>query len=544
MAGKLASLLLTTGLVCLSACTAQTPAPGLTAAGGDMSVMARAAQALKAGDMADAIAGFGDAAARNPSDPNRQTLLALAYEQAAAGDPEKLDMASAGYDLALRSGQDAYWASVLAGRAAFSRGRYAEAESYFARAVLARPQDGRALLALSMAAYRAGDPALAAVAADRAAKLPQDAEGATASVRMAALSYAAIGDGDTARAQVRTLALMSPDTAAETAPRVEDLVRTSFSDTPSQATFAAPEPINQVSVDVAIVLSQTMQQDTVGMNLLDGLKLQYGYESQSSVTRSQGADISPYTRTITDAISLPQLTYSLNLFNRFGQYYSVVARPMLTAYAGETSDFFVGRTARVAVGGVNTSSLESIDVGTTVHVTPIEINGDKTKLRIEVSRSYLSGDQVGTFAESLITFRQSVTATVEVGFGKTLILSGLSEAVRDSSSSRTPGIGHAPVVGSLFNRRSTTNRRDAVLILVTPAPAQAMDAQPWSRPDAVQRLVGLWDTVVAPGSDLTTITAQLSHSRLFKRGRAGDATLDWPNLPRDESEILGDLLLP
>ena len=50
--------------------------------------------------------------------------------------------------------------------------------------------------------------------------------------------------------------------------------------------------------------------------------------------------------------------------------------------------------------------------------------------------------------------------------------------------------------------------------------------------------------VVAPGSDMTTVTTKLGQSRLFKRGRANDATLDWPNLPRDEGEILGDLLLP
>ncbi|ESQ93339.1 hypothetical protein ABAC460_01140 [Asticcacaulis sp. AC460] len=506
--------------------------------------MRHAAQALTAGDTTTAIAGFGDAAARNPADPDRQTLLAMAYARAANGDPEKLDMAAAGYDLALRGGQDAYWASVLAGKAAFERGRYGEAEAYFARAVLARPQDGRALLSLSISAYRAGDPALAAVAADRAAQLPQDPDYSTAAVRMAALSYAALGQGDTARAHVRTLALINPDLSGATAPRVEELIRTSQTDPiPSSVTYEA-QPVTQVSVDVAIVLSQTTQQDAVGMNLLDGLKLQYGWQSQSSVTESQGVDISPHTRTITDAITLPQLTYSLNLFNRFGQFYSVVARPMLTAYVGETSDFFVGRTARVAVGGVNTATLESVDVGTKVTVTPVEINGDTTKLRIEVSRSYLSGDQVGTFAESLITFRQTVSATVEVGFGKTLILSGLSEAVRDSSSSRTPGLGHAPVVGSLFNRRQTTNRRDAVLILVTPAPAQAISAHPWARPETVERLISLWDTVVAPGSDMATITNQLSRSRLFKRGKASDASLDWPNLPHDEAEILGDLLLP
>ena len=101
-----------------------------------------------------------------------------------------------------------------------------------------------------------------------------------------------------------------------------------------------------------------------------------------------------------------------------------------------------------------------------------------------------------------------------------------------------------PIAGSLFNRRQSTNRRDSVLILVTPAPAQAISARPWARPEAVERLIGLWDTVVAPGSDLATVTNHLSHSRLFKRSKASDASLDWPNLPRDEAEIFGELVLP
>ncbi len=523
----------------LTACASVPPAATSAIAENEHDVMRKAADDLLAGDTPSALRGFGDAAARIPSDANRQTLLALAYQQSAGGDPETLDIATAGYDLALRGGQDAYWAAVLAGKAAYDRGRYNDAEAYFAQAVLTRPQDARALLALATSAYMAGDPQLAAVSAERAAL---DAAMRRDALRIAVLAHAAVGHSDTARSLYTEFGALDPTEAPAVLRRINDLTRTQDSEPVADTADVAPATPDQVSVDVAIILSQTSQKDSIGMNLLDGLQAQYGFQNQHTKSSTDGAG--SVSRTITDAITIPQLTYNLNLFNRFGQSYQVVARPMLTAYRGEPADFFVGRSAKVAIGGINVATLENIDIGTDVKVTPLEIDGGRTKLKIEVTRSFLSAEPAGTFNESLNTWRQTVSTTVEVDFGSTLILSGLSESVRDSSLSKTPVLGDAPIVGSLFNKRITTNKRDAVLILVTPSPVRTFAARAWARPAEVERLIAFWDTVVAPGSDMAAITRQLEHARLFTRARRDDARLTWPDLPRDEGEIVKDLLLP
>ena len=536
-------LLLSTTLLTLSACAGATPHASLgfetSAPSDDATQMQLASAAFMKGDSANAMARFGDLAARNPFDPNRQTLLALSYQQSSNGEPEALDMAMAGYDLALKSGQDAFWAAALAGRAAYDRGRYDQAQGYFAKAVLMRPEDSRAFLALATSAYMAGDPQVASLAADRVAELSADSETRRSALRIGALAYAAKGQQATAWTRYEGFSALSPVEAKPVFLRVNELVRTQdtemLPETQTAPDVAAPD---QVSVDVAIILSQTLQKDSVGLNLLDGLQAQYSHQKQSTNTDGN------VSRTITESISIPQLTYNLNLFNRFGQYYQVVARPMLTAYRGEPSDFFVGRSAKVAVGGVNFAQLENVDIGTQVKVTPLEISGDRTKLRIEVTRSFLASEPAGNFAEALNTWRQTVATTVEVKFGSTLILSGLSESVRDATGSKTPLMGDAPVVGSLFNKRITTNRRDSVLILVTPAPSQAFAGPAWSRPTDVERLIDLWGTVIAPGSDMATITAGLGHARLFTRAKRDDGRLTWPNLPRDQGEILKDLLLP
>ena len=520
----------------LSACATTGDGPHATAPDTGLSTAARA---LLAGDTEKAVRGFGDAAARNPSDANRQTLLALASQQAAGGDPGAQDVATAGYDMALRSSQNAYWAAVLAGKAAHDRGRYVQAQSYFARAVLMRPDDDRALLSLAISAYLAGDPQLASLSAAQAAR-SNDATVRKDALRIMALSSAASGREAEAYATLAQFQALAPDEAPVVLTRINELIRTGGAE-PATTTAppAAPTTTDQVSVDVAIILSQTSQRDSIGLNLLEGLQAQYGFREET--VDSGGGNIA---RTVTQAITIPQLTYNLNLFNRFGQYYQVVARPMLSAYRGEPADFFVGRSAKVAVTGVNFSQLESIDIGTNVKVTPLDITPERSRLKIEVTRSFLSGEPAGNFNESVNTWRQTVSTTVEVDFGKTLILSGLSESVRDSSATKTPVIGDAPIVGSLFNRRITTDKRDAVLILVTPSPVTAFDARPWARPADIERVISLWSTVVAPGSDAATITRQLEHARLFTRGRRDDARLSWPNLPRDQGEIVKDLLIP
>lgn len=504
---------------------------------------ARGVDALKAGQSKEAIAAFSELVSRQPRDAAPQTLLALSYQQAGASDPEALELALAGYDLALKAEPGQFWAAALAGRAAYDRGRFDEASRRFAQAVIARPDDPRALLALASATYMSGDPALAAAAAGRAAALTSDPSSRSAALRLAALAETAAGDGAQARLRLASLTTQDPAAAAAVAPRVDQLQRTNGVDVVATVPAAdLPAGADQVSIDVAIVLSQNTSRERIGVNLLDGLRLNYSNNRQS--TRTEGEGESTLQRVITTAIGIPQLNYNLNLFNRGGQFYSVVARPMLTAFRGETSEFFVGRSLRVAVRGVNSGQLEQIDIGIELKVTPVEIAPGHTRIKIEAGRSFLTADPAGTFAEALTTFRQKVNATAEIRFGETLVLSGLSESVDDATFSKTPVIGDAPIVGSLFNERAKTSRRDAVLILVTPARGTSLPGRPWARPDAVDKLARLWTQVVDPSSNGADAAARLARVRMFTRMAPGDAPLMWPRPREVTGELLGQLLLP
>jgi tetratricopeptide (TPR) repeat protein len=520
-----------------------------TAALGTDQLASYGAAALQRADAQAAASYFAELAAREPRNGTAHTLLAMAHHLDATRDPAALDMALSGYDLALRAEPGQYWAAAMAGRAAFDRGSYHDALSHFAQALLMRPGDARTAAALASAAYMAGDAPLASVAAARAAVIDPGAEGSN--LRLSVLAAAATGDAELAAARLADLRTRFAPAADAIAGRVAALLQTSAVDPLGDPGDALPDDEpgvpDQISVDVAIILAQNTRRERTGLNLLDGLGLQYGLSREGSrtVTSAEGTQTgNNYQRVLTATISVPQLNYNLNLFSRGGQYYSVVARPQLTAYRGEESQFFIGRSLKVAVGGINLGNLENIDIGTEMKVTPQEITAEGAKIRIEVGRSFLTSDQAGNFAEALTTFRQKVGATAEVRFGETLVLSGLNEAVEDRNFSKTPLLGDLPVLGNAFHERTRLARRDSVIVLVTPSRPVSLSGRPYARSEHVERLTRLWSEVIDPASNAAATAAALQRSRGFTRMTRSDMPMAFPGPREAAAEALTELIVP
>lgn len=548
-------LALTTLAFALAGCATPGPAadPFAAHAAGDALSLQRlqaGAQLLARGDAAAAREVFADAAARDVTNPKRQTLLGLAYHAEARQGLDGVRMARVGYETALRAAPHDFWAGALAGRAAFDLGDYGGASEHFARLVLHHPQRAEALAALAVAAYYAGDLSLALLSAQRAEALLREAPAAEAdgppsaltlatAQRVAALAHAAQGEETQAEGALRRLALSDAKGAAALKPRTRQLLRTTAVDAqkPEAADPAAGDdhprrtPASagenrQVTVDVAILLAQYKRSDRVGLNLLDGLRLQYSATRAGTGTRSDSS--SDFVRTITRAISLLDLTYNLNIFNRQGDYYEVAARPTLSALLNEPSEFFVGRSFSVEVSGINSGELKDIDVGVRLKALPLEIDESGARIQITAERSFLQDTNAGTFQKAIATFRQSVSATARVEFGQTLLLSGLSETVQNTTSSSVPVLGDLPLLGLGFNQRTTDQRRDAVLILVTPSRSTRIQGATWARSDSVQQLVNLWEQVVDPATNAGNVVQRLSRMRLFSRMQAGDIAMAWP----------------
>ncbi|EIT71797.1 MULTISPECIES: hypothetical protein [Hydrocarboniphaga] len=468
-------------------------------------------------------------------------------------DRARLDLAAVGYANAERFAPGNYWALLQLGYIELERGNYRTAQSRFAEAVLDQPRRWEAFYGLGVASYYRRDLPLMRLAAERSFALaPEQRE----SIRLNAFALAVAGEPE-AQAMTQKLVATGDDADARYAMRrvaeyleVAPAVRqTPIGDEGGDSAPLAPlaqnpaSALNQVVVEVTILLNSVLDQANRGVNLFDGLRVLYGYTNTlSQISGSLGRES---TRTITSQISTPQLDYSLNLFNDSGQYYSVVARPSITAHLGRESQFFAGRTLNVAVSGINLGQLQPIDVGVQLKVTPEFIDDKRVVFNLDAARSFLSQDQIGNFDSSLTTFRQSVSATADVEFGQTLVLSALSEQVNDKSFSKVPGVGDVPVANWFTKRSTDLRRQESLIILVTPTLPLNISTPdtPESREQSVNQLLALWNQRIEPTSDIPAIIRRLKQSRWLRAPESGDLRTRLPQAAQWRREAIEESLL-
>ena len=552
-----AAVLLLGGCANLPPGTPERPAAGAAAEADTLAapaLWATARAALARGDAEAARSAAQRLVLLDPRSARAHLLLGAAHHL--AGDPASLDQALTGYGAARQLGGDEFWAPLLAGLAAMDRNESDQALEHFAAAALTDPDQAVAFEGLAAAAYAQGQLALAEAAAHRALRLQQDSAPAW---RMATLCAAGAGRPE----QVQAFLRQPPAGARESdrawlQRRSQNLLRTAGVDrapggepalhgqAQAQTAEAPPgspaparpgfEAANQITVDVTLILADDRRSRAYGVNLLDGLTSIFSAGRSGSFSSAGGQPFTGST-TITRAISLPALTYNLNIFNRGSRYYEMLARPSLTAHQGQESTFFVGEQLAIQVSGVNTASLEKLDVGVTLKVNPSEIRPDGATFRIAADRSFFSDQGVGSFAQGVATFKQSVAATADIRFGQTLILSGLTESVTDGADSRVPLLGDIPGPDMLFSRQTQVKRERSVLILVTPSRPQGLSRGSSSGP-ALEKLLSLWDRVLEPQAGLEALARRLAQAPKFSRAAQGDVQVRRLSDP----QLLGSLL--
>lgn len=494
--------------------------------------------AAERGDWAQAQSAFAQALREDVGNGYLQSLNGFSYDQLSSKDGTLADYAAVAYDNARALAPGQYWASLMHGFLALRRNQPERAVPHFARAALDEDARWEASYGLASAAYFSGDLLLAELATRHALQSASDRPEVQ---RLSAMVRAAAGDEDANTAVARYAALgAAPAEVARVERRVQHLLRLAAdtsqeTDRPDSGEAATPsEPAvtldigapPQISVDVSIILSSVLKNERRGVNLLDALSVTYSMDRSisRSVVEETGSD--PFVsavRTITHNIGIPQLNYNLNLFNNSGQSYSVLARPSLTAYLEETSDFFSGRTVNVQVSGVNLGQLQPIDVGVGLRITPQVITAERAIIQIEASRSFLSQEEIGRFDQSLTTFKQEVAATADIAFGETLILSALSETVRDSTVSQVPILGDIPILSAITRERDTANREESLLVLVTPQrPTTANLGIRGPRAEDVQRLMRYWTARAKPTSGFEDVLRRLEHMPIYRGAEKSD----------------------
>lgn len=302
-----------------------------------------------------------------------------------------------------------------------------------------------------------------------------------------------------------------------------------------------------VLVDVVLMYTEDTLSTAQGVNLLSMLSLQFGGDtSQAAVakvyagTKTDATDTFTATTTLTRAISIPALTYSLNIANANTIVDEVLARPTLAALDGMTSRFFSGNSldAAVVATGANSGGAVQIqkEIGIMLSITPKFLPDGKILMNVEAQRTFVqppSNDVVFTY--KLNVSKIMVNANVVMKFGETLMLGGLSEKEITQGRDGVPFLQEIPGVQYFFSRKNSSNYQKSVLMLLTPrlpgytfrpggtAQADSGDSDGDSNMKEFRARFSDW---FAPYPNMASVFHHLDGSSLYREFRTGDVKLE------------------
>ncbi|WP_286790943.1 hypothetical protein [Thalassospira sp. UBA4513] len=573
--------------------------------------------ALEAQEMDEASRLINLALKLDVTNPDLQFLNGLTYHlMGVQGDASKFDLAEQGYKQALKFDPGNLSASYQLGLLYMDQRRYGLAQAYFAAVALHRGDDPAVLYSLASASYYARDPLTAEAALKRLMDVAPEAKQQPEVLKAAALSLAAMDDrtGASAFLAAYRKAVLGPENIEYLERRVQGWQ--SFYDSDAKVMLAqygndpygssdpygsanpygaqdpygssnpygaaaAPDPYaaqqqdpygaanpaqqgfadtGMVVVDVVLIGTQEDVRNSRGINLLNGLQLQFGdplsgtsgFGYESTRTKDYlNTGLEQSTQTITRAISIPAVTYSLNIANSADADNQVLAKPSLVAQTGQTSEFFSGtEILAAAVSGGNGDSVSvQKEVGVKLAVTPEILPDDMIRLHVVAERTFLTDPSNSVVFEfRLDTTKTNVNSTVTMKFGETLVLGGLSERETSKSADGVPGLMDIPIVNLLFSQRIERQFERSVLILMTPRrPLYARRAQEdrdvmieemSDLERDIERLENRHKDWFTPRATFSEVIEKLQGREFFEEFRNGDVKIQsWQNDENGQQHI-------
>lgn len=349
----------------------------------------------------------------------------------------------------------------------------------------------------------------------------------------------------------------APVPPATPAPTASDDSAPSAQAVPSDAavtsrTDMAPEGPRMVLIDVVLLSMQELVSTSKGVNLLSALTLQLGSGSTPGYswtnTATSGIVSATPGTTITRAVTIPALAYSLNIANANSSVNEVLARPTLAAIEGLSSEFFSG--TNLSAGVVSTSTQGGTTIvpldkrfGIKLAVTPSFLPQGQVQLKVEAQRTSLNASaENARVAYQIEIGETTANANVVMKLGDTLVLSGLSEKTSASTRDGVPGLQDVPGLQYLFSNQKTNEIQRSVLILVTPrAPVQVAEAdksEGRSMADGMKALRARFGLAASIPANVEAVMNQLKPNDFFREFRQGDVSMErW-----DRMRTTGDRL--
>lgn len=485
--------------------------------------------------------------AQKPDNALLNFLSGLAYERTAVASSENRELARVAYRMALRQDNGFWRAAYQLGLMALEDRDAASAQHYLILAALNAPREPRVFRALARASYCQGDIIAAAAALAKADALRPPAS--EDDLLTAALIAAARKDEGSLN---RILPSLSPALQEALGNRLI-VPRAVVQNTAPIVKPGPPEANGKMAVvDVAIIRRNESSSTARGINLLDALSLQLGSslinrnwtKTTDQIDPSQSSDL--VTDNASFQLSIPTITYSLNIANARGNTSRMEARPTLLVYDDVESRIFDGGTLTFATDGQLSSSSETREVGLSLAVKPKFIDEDTVKLSVTVSlENFVPANPAGTFRQAVQTQKSSSVVSADLDFGQTILVSGGTSTTSTEGGSRTPLLGQLPLLGNLFSARNKSRQDNELLILLSlrkapDADGPAMTSGQWQR---TKDLRGRLFPDLAVGQMLEPETRQaffqIANPARMDFGEYLEPLISKPELQRMSQEVRG-----
>jgi general secretion pathway protein D len=155
---------------------------------------------------------------------------------------------------------------------------------------------------------------------------------------------------------------------------------------------------------------------------------------------------------------------------------NIMATPTLVTLDNEEAEINVGQEVPFVTGSFSNTggaggalnpfqTIERQQVGLTLKLTPQINEGDAVLLEIDQE---ISSVLPTTDAVDLVTSNRTVTTSVIVNDGGTLVLGGLLQDELQETEQRVPVLGSIPLIGALFRATKTEMKKTNLMIFIKP----------------------------------------------------------------------------
>lgn len=419
------------------------------------------------------IAKINSALKRSPLDPRLNFLAGLAYETTSVMGTDQREMAKVGYLMALKNDPSFWPAHVQLGFMAMEERDAISAQHHFSAAATANPSEPIIFYALARAAFCAGDLQLADTSWRQAIQLraPQHFDELTTGAAIER-QKGQFDAADIYVSRIKQLGKLIPPMA------LHALRPGNSNETTEEISGQAVAADDKMGmVDLIILRRDELQFSSLGINLLDALSLQFGSNLVNSSWRTSRDRLAgAVTSSTVDgesqlSVTVPSVTYSLNIANSRGGRSTVQAQQAVLIYDGEKSNVQIGSSLTFNASGALSNSTSTMQDGVNLTIGSKFIDNDKVKLTIDASlENFVPGSGVGTFQESVLKEKTATSVTATLRFGETILISSGEQSSNSRASDSTPILRRIPILGHLFSSRDKSTSDISVLVLLTLRP--------------------------------------------------------------------------